>query len=240
VVKDSFSLATLVSPQIPMIAESSAVQAIMRFNESGVTLCGMTASLDVKTRIYQCSSCITHGVSVNLEDVLVKRWVDTDDIPHLMVDFQLEWVHGGVKVNSVEIVQQQDLRITLSSVSRLASLGRLADLDDDHVSEARHQVQPPSFPTRSPFRKGLRDDMTLKLVQSRVDLSVIELSRPFANRFEQQRLRIEFGIDPENVENDTRRRPVVTATDNVAVADDEDQLSLVVIVEGSERIDGSS
>ena len=82
--------------------------------------------------------------------------------------------------------------------------------------------------------------MTLKLVQSRVDLSVIELSRPFANRFEQQRLRIEFGIDPENIENDTRRRPVVTATDNVAVADDEDQLSLVVIVEGSERIDGSS
>ena len=39
VVRDSRSLASLVSPQIPMIVESSEVHAISRLSESGMTVC---------------------------------------------------------------------------------------------------------------------------------------------------------------------------------------------------------
>ena len=90
---------------------------------------------------FQCSlganGSATHGVSIDLEDVLVERRIDTDNVSHLMVDLQLERVHRGVKVNSVEVVQKQDLGITFPSISRLAALGRLADLDNDHVAMRR-------------------------------------------------------------------------------------------------------
>lgn len=82
--------------------------------------------------------------------------------------------------------------------------------------------------------------MALKLVEPRVDLSVVELARSFTDRLEQQGLWVKFGIDSEDIEDDTRGRPVVAATDDVAVADDKDQLSLVVIVEGGKRVDGPS
>jgi hypothetical protein len=71
-----------------------------------------------------------------LENILVKRRVDPNDIPHLVIDLQLEGRHGRIKVHAVEVLQEQDLRITLASVARLGRFGGLADLDDDEVSAA--------------------------------------------------------------------------------------------------------
>lgn len=62
---------------------------------------------------------MTHGVRIDLEYVLVEGRIDADDVPHLMVDLQFQWRHGCVKVDSVEVLQEEDLRISLSSVTRL-------------------------------------------------------------------------------------------------------------------------
>lgn len=51
-----------------------------------------------------------------------------------MVDLELERSHRRVKVDPVEIAKKKDLRVSLSSVSGLGPLARLADLDDDHVA----------------------------------------------------------------------------------------------------------
>lgn len=79
--------------------------------------------------------------------------------------------------------------------------------------------------------------MTLKLIESTVNLAVIQLLRAFANRLKQKRFRVELRIDAEQVKDDSWRRTVVTGTDNVTVAKEEDELALVVVVECCEGID---
>lgn len=81
--------------------------------------------------------------------------------------------------------------------------------------------------------------MTLKLVQTRVDLAVVELTRTLANGLVQKRLRIKLRVHTKNIEDDARRCAVVTCTDDVTVADDKDQLPLVIVVQRSEGVDGT-
>ena len=82
---------------------------------------------------------ITYSIGIHSEDVLVERGVDTNDIPHLVIDFQLQRGHRCVEVNPVEVLHDEDLTATLSSVTRLRSLRRLADLDDHNVAQ-RYRV----------------------------------------------------------------------------------------------------
>lgn len=81
--------------------------------------------------------------------------------------------------------------------------------------------------------------MALELIQTGVNLPVVQLLRTLTNRLEQERLRIKLRVDTENIQDNARRGTVVTATDNIAVADDEDELSLVVVVQIGERVDGT-
>jgi len=48
--------------------------------------------------------CLAHRVGINSEDVLVEGGVNTDDISHLMVDFQFQRGHRSVEVDAVQVV----------------------------------------------------------------------------------------------------------------------------------------
>ena len=76
--------------------------------------------------------------------------------------------------------------------------------------------------------------MAFELIQTRVDLAVIELLRAFTNGLVQKRFRIELRVHTEDVKHDTRRRAVVSSTNDVTVANDEDEFALVVVVQCSQ------
>ena len=54
-----------------------------------------------------------------------------------MVHLKFERTHGKVVVNAVQEPHQDNLRVTLSTVTGLGHLGGLTDLDDD---QERHNV----------------------------------------------------------------------------------------------------
>lgn len=137
-----------------MILESSDAQAMRRFNESGSTVCHQRAlTLGVS---------MTHRISVDLENVLVEGRIDSNNVSHLVIDFQLQRRHGRVKVDSVEVLQEQDLRITFSSVSWFIGFGRFSDLDDNDVSAVSDNLRI----SEKWRRRYSRNDMTLVLIQS--------------------------------------------------------------------------
>ena len=75
-----------------------------------------------------------YRIGVHHEDVLVEGGVDSDDIAHLVVNFELEGIHWGIEVDSVEVVEEQDLRVTLATVARALAFTRPADFDNHHIS----------------------------------------------------------------------------------------------------------
>ena len=81
--------------------------------------------------------------------------------------------------------------------------------------------------------------MPLVLVQSRVHFGIINLLASLADRFEEERFRVKFGVDAENVEDDPRCGSVITGSDDIPVANDKDEFSLVVVIEDREGINGS-
>ena len=54
-----------------------------------------------------------------------------------MVHLELKRCHGEVVVHTVQESHEDDLRVTLSAVTRLGDFRRLANLDDD---KERHNV----------------------------------------------------------------------------------------------------
>ncbi|KAI3482061.1 hypothetical protein L1887_55325 [Cichorium endivia] len=118
---------------------------------------------------------------------------------------------GGAKCT-----HEQDLRVALAAVAGTRALAGTADLDDDNV----------------------RDHVAFELVETRVDLGVVELLGTFGDGLEHERLGVDLGIDAEDVEHDTWRGTVVAAADDHAVADEEEELALVVVLEAGERVDG--
>jgi hypothetical protein len=72
-----------------------------------------------------------------------------------------------------------------------------------------------------------------------VHLAVIEYFRALAYALEEKELGVDFGIYAEDVEGNPRRRAIVTAPNDIAVTDDEDELVLVIVIEGSEGVDRS-
>ena len=222
---------SFVSPQIPIILESSAAEETNRFSDSGVTDYSVHQSPSHQTQKKQ-----THRVCIDRKDVLIKRGIDPNHVPHLMKDFEFQRRHGRIKVHSVEVMHQQNLTVPFTAIARLGALRGFANLDDDHVTR-KHNVNPCM---RRQQKGYLRNDVSLVLVQPRVHLAIINLFRTFANRSEHQRLRINLGVDTQNIQNDPRRRTVVPAPNDVAVTNDEHQLALVVIVKRRERVNRPS
>jgi hypothetical protein len=61
-------------------------------------------SVSFQTRKHQHAYRIIHR-----EDILVERGVNSNDIPHLVVNLQLERIHGRIEVDLVQITHQEDL-----------------------------------------------------------------------------------------------------------------------------------
>src|SRR6267154_4726131 len=98
--QESSSFLSRVSPQIPMILESSAAEATRRLRDPTVTVCETTiVSQDpcVKMILHYC-------ISVDGEDIFIKGGVNADDVAHLVIDLQFQRRHRAVKMNAVEIV----------------------------------------------------------------------------------------------------------------------------------------
>lgn len=152
-------------------------------------------------------------------------------------------------MNSVEVSKEEDLRVSLSSVSRLRPLRRLSNLDDDHVAGKRRtrrrernqrtqRNREEGDETRS--ERNSRNDVTFELVETRVDLSVVELLGSFSDGLEEQRLWIQLRVDSEDIEDDSRSRSIVSTSDDVSVAENEHELPFVVVLESRERVERSS
>lgn len=77
---------------------------------------------------------MAHRVSIYGKDILIERGVNSDDITHLMVYLQLQGGHWSIKVNTVQVVHQQNLAVTFSTISWFRTFCGLPNLDDDHVS----------------------------------------------------------------------------------------------------------
>ena len=99
-------MSSLVSPQMPIILESSTVRATRRFSESGETLCKNRFSMHSLIAEMLKSS---HRIGIDRKDILIKRRIDSNDIAHLMINFEFQRVHRSVKVYAVEVVHQEDL-----------------------------------------------------------------------------------------------------------------------------------
>ena len=76
--------------------------------------------------------------------------------------------------------------------------------------------------------------MPLKLVETRIHLSVIDCTRTFSDGLEKQGFWIEFGIHAKDVKDDSGRWQFITAANDHAVANDEKEFPLIVIVESGE------
>ena len=79
--------------------------------------------------------------------------------------------------------------------------------------------------------------MPRTLIETRVDLTHVVLPRTLTQQDEAEHLWLEVGISAKNVQNNARRRTVITRTENVAITDDESELPFIVILELRERID---
>lgn len=79
--------------------------------------------------------------------------------------------------------------------------------------------------------------MSLKLVQPRVHLRIIQLFTPLSNTLEQQGFGINLGVHPEDIEHDPGCRPIITGPDDIPITDDEDELPLVIVLQHGEGVD---
>lgn len=118
----------------------------------------------------------------------------------------------------VEEMHQDHLRIPFTSISRLRSFTRLANLDNDHVG----------------------NDVTRAFVQSSIDFAHVVLLRPLAQRLETERLGIEVRIHSEDIQDDGWRSLFVTETLDISVTNDHEKLSFVIVLESDKRVDCSS
>ena len=78
--------------------------------------------------------CSAHRISIDTKDILIEGGVNTDDISHLMIDFQLQRGHRSIKMNAVQVMHQQDLAVTFSTITRLGPFRGLSDFDYDYIS----------------------------------------------------------------------------------------------------------
>ena len=90
-----------------------------------------------------------------------------------MINLKLQRRHGLIKVHSVRIVQQQNLKVRLSALGGLATLTTTMYLFD-HNHKKSNKRRP---------RLDSRNDVPLKLIQPGVNLSIIQRLRSFPTDF---------------------------------------------------------
>lgn len=78
--------------------------------------------------------------------------------------------------------------------------------------------------------------MPLKLVQTRIHLSIIERLRALSDRFEQKWFRVQRRIHTQNIQHDPRRSAVISTSNNITVANNKDKFAFIVIVQSRERV----
>ena len=82
-------------------------------------------------------------------------------------------------MDAVQVVHQQDLTVTFSTIARLGPFRRLPNLDYDHISIGLISLE--YYETR---KANSRNNVSLKLVKTRVYLSIIDRTRTFSDGFE--------------------------------------------------------
>lgn len=153
-----------------------------------------------------------------------------------MVYLQFQGRHCRIEVYTVEVLHEQNLTVTLPSVTRLRALRRFADLAHDHIP-----LEAPSGAGKVRDEPHLRDDVTFELVQARVNLPVVELLRPLPDGLEHERFRIpRRRIDAEDVQHNVGCGSFVATTNDIAITDDENQLPFIVVVQCGQRVDGTA
>ena len=90
-------------------------------------------------------------------------------------------------------MHQQHLRITFTTITRLRSFGRFADLDNNDIT--RKGVFSHYDVDFTQYDMHLRNDVTLKLIETRINFAIIELTRTVTNRLEQQWFGVEFRVN---------------------------------------------
>ena len=76
----------------------------------------------------------TNRIGIDGENVLVEGWINTNDISHLMIDFQLQRCHWRIEMDTVEVLHQENLTVTLATIAWPGPLSRSANLDNHDVS----------------------------------------------------------------------------------------------------------
>lgn len=79
--------------------------------------------------------------------------------------------------------------------------------------------------------------MPLEFIKTRIHLSIIQRLRSLSNRFEQKRLRVQRGIYTQNIQHDPRCGTVIPTSNDIAIANDKDELPFIVVIQSSERVD---
>ena len=61
----------------------------------------------------------THRIGIDSEQVLIERRVNTNNIPHLVVNLEFQGRHRGIEVYTVQVMHDKNLRITLATIAWL-------------------------------------------------------------------------------------------------------------------------
>ena len=80
---------------------------------------------------------------------------------------------------TIQVMHNKNLRISLSAITRFGALGRFANFYYNKVP-----TQKVSILTALKRMHNSRYDVTFKLVQARIDFTIVELRRTLTNRLE--------------------------------------------------------
>ena len=115
-------------------------------------------------------------------------------------------------------MEEQDLRVTLATLAPALAFTRSADFYNRHIS--RFGMRTVALVEEGPD-EHLRNSLSFKLIKSSVDLAVIQLPTAIADASEHQRLGVERRVNSKNIEGNTRCGTIISATDDIAVTDEE-------------------
>ncbi|TFK16673.1 hypothetical protein FA15DRAFT_412493 [Coprinopsis marcescibilis] len=73
--------------------------------------------------------------------------------------------------------------------------------------------------------------MPITLIQPTIHLSHIMLLRLLSQTHKAQRLRVQIRIHPKNIQHNPRRRPIIPTPHNHPIANDQQRLALIIILE---------
>jgi hypothetical protein len=120
-------------------------------------------------------------------------------------------------MHSAQEPHDDHLGVTLTTVTGSLNLGRLSDLHEHHE----------------------RHDVSLHLVQSGIYLAHVVPLLSFSQRLKAQRLGINRLRNTQDIEDNPRGRAIVSLTDNHTVTNNNQQLTLVIVLHLCDGIDGT-